>query len=342
MNILLNIPPFELTADQRDAILGCCPGADVRFEPSPQPREVDTFDGLDVDILVTDGAPSDMTRWPALRWVQLVSAGADHLDGHAIWQRDVVVTTASGIHAVAMAQYTICTLLMLSSGMSSALAYAGSREWALREPLYFRDEVWHGKTVGIVGYGSIGRECARLLQALGMRVVCIDKPGCNVQQNRFMGWSGTGDAEGRIPDAWFALTQLDEMLPACDVLLITAPRTAATEGMIGREQLALMKPTARVIIISRGGIVDEAALAEALCAGTIGGAVVDSFAEEPPPDSHPLFTAPNTILTPHISGGFKKYWPTLCRLFCENLERFVGDRPMMNVIDGTRVADISK
>ncbi len=335
MNILLNIAPFELTADQRETILRCCPRTDVRILTPPIPQQVDAYDGSDVDVLVTGAVPSDLTGWPALRWVQLLSAGADHLDGHAIWQRDLIVTTASGIHAAAMAQYSTCALLMLSSGMPTALRYGASRKWSVRDTLYLRDQIWQGKTVGIVGYGSIGRECARQLQALGMRVVCMTKSGCKVQRNRFLGWPGTGDPEGRIPEAWFTPEKLGEMLPACDVLLITAPRTAATMGMIGRAQLALMKPTARIIIISRGGIVDETALAEALRAGTLGGAVIDSFAEEPPPDTHPLFGAPHTILTPHISGGFGDYWPTLCRLFCENLGHFVAGRSMLNSIRPT-------
>lgn len=333
MKIVLNIAPFELTEPQREAILLACPAAEVRYAASWPQSQVDALDGSDVDILVSETAPSDMASWPALRWLQLLSAGANQLDGHPIWEQNVLITTASGIHAVAMAQYTVCTLLMLSRGMPEALTFGSSRDWDVRNGLYFRAEVLWGKTVGIIGYGNIGRECARQLHALGMRVVCLDQPGHRAQRDPFLGWPRTGDPEGVIPESWFTPAQLHEMLPACDVVVISAPRTAATEGMIGEEELALMKPSARIIIISRGGIVDETALAEALRRGTIGGAVVDSFAEEPPAETNPVLVAPNTILTPHISGGFEEYWPTLCRLFCQNLERFMVGQPLMNLVN---------
>jgi phosphoglycerate dehydrogenase-like enzyme len=126
------------------------------------------------------------------------------------------------------------------------------------------------------------------------------------------------------------------MLPECDVLVVTAPRTRDTTAMIGRDELRLLPRGARVIVVSRGGIVDEAALADALRSRHLAGAAVDAFVNEPPDPDHPLFNAPNVILTPHISGVFQGQWPVTFELVCENLRRLVTDQPLLNRVDPRR------
>jgi phosphoglycerate dehydrogenase-like enzyme len=121
------------------------------------------------------------------------------------------------------------------------------------------------------------------------------------------------------------------MLPLCDVLVVAAAKNAQTIGSIGRRELQLLRPGARVIIASRGGIVDEQALAEALHSGAIAGAAVDTFASEPPPTSNPLFDAPNLIATPHVAGSFKDYWPMVCTILCENLKRLRAGQSPVNL-----------
>ncbi|MEO6874367.1 MAG: NAD(P)-dependent oxidoreductase, partial [Opitutaceae bacterium] len=123
---------------------------------------------------------------------------------------------------------------------------------------------------------------------------------------------------------------LREMLPLCDVLVVAVPFTPHTVGMIGRDELALLRKGGRVIIISRGGIVDEAALAAALRDGQLAGAAVDCFVQEPPPSDHPFYDAPNLIMSPHMAGAYEGFWPAMIGLFTENLRRFHLGQPLLN------------
>jgi phosphoglycerate dehydrogenase-like enzyme len=126
------------------------------------------------------------------------------------------------------------------------------------------------------------------------------------------------------------------MLPQCDALVVSAPRTAKTFGMIGRDELALLPQSTKVIIVSRGGIVDETALAAAMRSGRLGGAAVDAYVREPPDPDNPLFDAPNLLMTPHVSGVFSEQWSVFCELLCQNLARYVRGETVLNVADGER------
>ena len=332
LNVLLDIAPFELSEVDRQSILRICPDADLHVVPKGLSAQHDQMEGRDADVLVGELIPHHLESWPKLKFVQLVSAGIDHLIGHPIWERGIPVATASGIHSVPMAQFTTGALLTLIHRMKDITGFTSSRNWPDRTAL--AGSLLRGRTVGIVGYGNIGRECARQLHALGMRVVCLRQgSGCKIK-GRFEAWPGTGDPEGTIPEQWFGPQELHKMLPLCDVLVITAPRTRDTRGMIGERELALLQPGSYVMIISRGGVVDEESLARALQAGQVGGAWVDCFLEEPPPASHPLFNVPNVILTPHMSGVYDEYWPVLLRLLGENLRRFSEGRTPLNVARG--------
>jgi phosphoglycerate dehydrogenase-like enzyme len=144
---------------------------------------------------------------------------------------------------------------------------------------------------------------------------------------------GTGDPEGALPDAWFEPARLRDMLAASDVVVMTAPLTPATAGMIGAGELAAMKPSAYFVNVGRGATVDEVALADALRAGRIAGAAVDVFAQEPPPAGHPLYALDNVILSPHVSGFLPAYDDRCCDLFGENLRRYLSGAPLLNLVD---------
>jgi phosphoglycerate dehydrogenase-like enzyme len=331
--LLLNLP-YELTEADRTALTAVCPNAHIQAAPAELLERPDHIDGREADVLVTEFVPRELGAWPKLKFVQLVSAGINHLENHPIWQRDIPVATASGIHSVPMAQFATAAVLSLTHRMLSISEFTNTWKWPSRDAL--SGSVVRGRTAGILGYGSIGRECARQLRALGMRIVCMSRGARRANDNRFLGWAGTGDPEGKIPEQWFVPRQLSEMLPLCDVLLVTSPRTDETCELIGAQQLALLRPNTLVIIISRGGIVEENALAQALRSGKIAGAWVDGFAQEPPPVQHPLFGAPNAILTPHMSGVFDEYWVIFMRLLRENLRRFTHGEPLLNIADGQR------
>lgn len=290
--------------------------------------ELSAADLREVEILMTDlKVPRDLSVFPKLKWIQLISAGANQVTKTAIADSNILVTTASGLHGVPIAQFVTANLLMLVHCMPQLGAIQRARHWPpARWDL--RGSVMRGLTAGVLGYGSIGRECARQLHALGMRIVALD-PGAR-RDDGYNHWPGTGDAAGELPERWFQPSELSAFLRECDVLLVAAPYTPQTAGMIGAAELALLKAGARVIIISRGGIVQERALADALQGGKLAGAAVDCFEQEPPPSDHFLYDAPNLIMTPHMAGAFEGFWPAMLTLFTENLRRYHAGQPLCN------------
>ena len=321
--------PYRLTEAERAGLRAVCPGAEiVEAHGNAAAREPDLSN---VNVLITDQkVPADLRACPRLEWMQLVSAGANQLLQHPLAETSIPVTTASGLHGVPIAQFAMGALLMLVHQFPQLAAIQATRQWP-ESRWSLRGALLRGKTAGIVGYGSIGRECARQLHALGMRVVALDPGG--KRDEGYNVWPGTGDPEGKIPERWFSPAQLRDMLPLCDVVVVAVPLTPATSGMIGRAELSLIGKDARIIVVSRGGIVDEPALAAALRDGQIAGAAVDCFVQEPPPADHVFYGAPNLIMTPHIAGAYEGFWPAMIALFTENLRRFKQGLPLLNLAD---------
>lgn len=327
MKLLLNTI-FKFDDAQRASLQAIWPGIELVEQSASAPEQLD---GTGVEVLVTELVPRNLEAWTSLRWVQLLSAGANQLLRHPIQQTAIPVTTASGTHGVPIAQYVTCTWLMMAHRMPQQLQFKPSRTWPNR--LALAGTVLRGMTAGIVGYGSIGRECARQLAALGMRVVCSKRDPASRADDGYNAWPGTGDPQGLIPESWFGPSQLREMLGQCDLVVVTVPSTPKTEGMIGARELAWLKPGARMVIISRGGIVAEPALAEALRGGQLAEAVVDCFVREPLSADHFFFDVPNLIMTPHMSGVYEGFWPLMVGLLGENLRRFRAGQRLLNLTD---------
>jgi phosphoglycerate dehydrogenase-like enzyme len=194
-----------------------------------------------------------------------------------------------------------------------------------------------GATLGIIGYGSIGRELARIAKAaFAMRVLACKRDPSRRADHGYCP-AGTGDPEGRLPDGWFSPAQLTELLAASDVVVMCAPLTRETRHMIGARELGAMKPTTYFINVGRGASVDEPALARALADQRIAGAAVDVFAQEPPPAGHPLYgVGDHAILSPHVSGFVASYDEDCCTLFAENLRRYLDGTPLLNLVDRAR------
>jgi phosphoglycerate dehydrogenase-like enzyme len=275
--------------------------------------------------------PRELSRWPALKCVHLLAAGIDHLLGHPVWKSPVAVYTASGTNAQPIAEYVSMMVIMLHSSIYQALKFPETRDWQQRFKYCARNTLV-GKTAGIVGYGNIGREVARQLTALGMQVVTLKKNPASRTTRGFNPFPGTGDPEGKLPIAWFDQSQIRDMLPLCDVLIICAPRTPENTDLIRLPELKLMRNGAIVVVVSRGGIVNEADLAVALHSKVISAAAVDCYLQEPPAPSMPLFTAPNCLLTPHLAGVFSQSGALQYQLLSENVERFVKGQPLLNVV----------
>ncbi|HXA96926.1 MAG TPA: D-2-hydroxyacid dehydrogenase [Candidatus Dormibacteraeota bacterium] len=292
-----------------------------------------------VDVLYAGSPPRDLARAPALKWVQLHMAGVNALADHPLYTKTALpLTTTSGVHAATIAEYAMTMLLALAHRVPRMVEWQGRRAWPPDEqrwPLFVPSEV-RGATLGIIGYGSIGRELARIAKsAFGMVVLaCKRNPGQRADDGYCL--PGTGDPTGALPDEWLGHGQLDRLLARSDAVVLCAPLTPETQGMIGAAQLARMKPTAYFINVGRGASVDEAALARALAERRIAGAAVDVFAQEPPPPGHPLYGLASAILSPHVSGFLPSYDEKCSVLFAENLRRFLAGAPLLNLVDRAR------
>lgn len=301
-------------------------------------RDVDSYEQIadlmpGIDVMYGIRALPPPEEAATLKWVQLHFAGIDRLlDNPLYTDSDVIFTTASGIHSVTMAEYTLAGMLALSHHLPRMLEDKAAHNWPQdRWDRYVPREL-RGATLGIIGYGSIGREIARLASALGMTVLAMKRDLRNLEEDGYT-LPGTGDPEATIPERLYPPAARKSFLGACDYVVLTLPLTPDTYHFIDAEALSAMKDTAVLINISRGGVVDQAALVEALTNRTIGAAVLDVYEEEPLPEDSPLWDLPNALLSPHVSGFTPLYDARATDLFAENLRRYVVGEPLLNVVD---------
>ena len=247
---------------------------------------------------------------PQPKWLHVFAAGVDHPVFAEVRRRGIRLTHSAGSSAIPIAHTVIMHVLALSR-CSRAFAVAQSAyEWAESEVTDVE-----GRTMGIVGLGSIGAEVARLAQHFGMRVIGIRRT-----------------PQGDEPCETWPTTRLHELLPMIDVLVLTAPLTPDTLDMIGAKELALLPKGAHVVNVGRGQVIDEAALTAALAAGHLGGAALDVFVVEPLPTESPLWDLPNVIITPHSAGGTPLATERAAEVFADNLGRFVRGEALRNEV----------
>jgi phosphoglycerate dehydrogenase-like enzyme len=330
LNVLVTM---RFTEAQLDRLRAVSPRLRVTCETA------DSADYGRTDILYAGTPPRDLARAPRLKWVQLHMAGVNGLHEHPLYTESTVpLVTSSGVHGATIAEYTITMILALAHRVPRMVEWQAQAVWppdTQRWPLFVPTEI-RGATLGVIGYGSIGRELARVAKtAFAMRVLACKR---DPEQRADTGYwlPGTGDPEGRLPDEWFSPGHLDTMLAACDVVVMCAPLTADTQRMIGERQLRAMKPSAYFVNVGRGATVDEDALARALAERRLAGAAIDVFAEEPPPAGHPFYGLDNVIVSPHVSGFLPSYDDKCADLFAENLRRYLAGAPLLNLVDRAR------
>ena len=272
------------------------------------------------EVLLLGSVPASVldhvvSRSPRLRWIHSASAGVDRVTTSAVRQRGLTVTNARGVFSRPIAEYVVMMSLAIARRLPQLLELQRERTW---QPLRGRE--LSELTIGIVGYGSIGVEVARLLEPFGCRIVATRR-----HPER-----GSGDA----PNVeLFGLGDLAEVLRESDIVVVAAPLTDETAGLIGAEQLAEMREDAWLINIARGRLIDEIALRRALASGWIGGAVLDVFSEEPLAPDSPMYETPNLLITPHTSWASEKVAERTVDLFTENLRAFRAGEPMRNQVD---------
>lgn len=252
-----------------------------------------------------------------LRWLQSPSAGVERLWELPDLQRsDVVVTNARGAHAPNMAEHVFAMILAFSRGILVAREFQQERRWEARLARDFCYEL-AGSTMGIVGYGNIGRQVARRARAFDMKVLAVDAmPGAPEEGDEL------ADLHG-LPD----------LLARADVVVVCAPATPESRHMIGQRQLRRMRPTAGLVVISRGALVDHAALAGALAERAIAWAALDATDPEPLPADSPLWGLENCLITPHSSGHSFEKEQRVIEILRENARRLAAGEPLLNVVD---------
>ena len=235
-------------------------------------------------------------------------------------------------HAVHMAEYLLAGVLMATERIEARLANHAARGWG-GPASGLNGRRLRGREAVIVGYGSIGREVARVLDALGVRIVAVKRDPSRRQDD---GWRepGTGDPDGTIPARWAAPDDLAAVVGGADFVILTAPATAGTTGLISASVIAAMRPDAWILNVGRGALIDQGALVAALRAGRLGGAVLDVTTPEPLPADDPLWAAPRTLVTPHISaiGDRAHLWHLTAVLLADQLRRDLAGEPQRNVV----------
>jgi len=254
--------------------------------------------------------------WPhadRLRWIHIASAGVDRLLFPELVDSSVVLTNSRGVFDRPIAEYVLGLILAIAKDLGSTLGLQRERTWTHRE-----SRCIESAQALVVGTGSIGRATGRLLRAAGMTVTAVGRK-----------------ARSQDPDfgAVHASEDLDALLPTADYVIVTAPLTDSTRGMLDAHAFAGMKSSAWLVNVGRGAIVVEADLLHALESGQIGGAALDVFDEEPLPPDHPLWALPNVVVSPHMSGDVVGWLRALVALFTENFDRWQAGEPLRNVVD---------
>ncbi len=300
----------------------------------------DIPDGIlaEIEILYSaNGYYPPPEKVPNLRWLQLNSAGAENVLRQPVGQQDhVEVTSASGIHATQMAEYSMMMMLAFSQNLLRMLEHQSQSLWVHESWRHYVPWPLRDRTLGIVGYGSIGREIARLAAAFGMKVLACKRDVMKPVLSGRFGEEGLGDPEGVIPERIYPAEAIADMVVDCDYVVAAMPLSEHNQAFIGETVFSAMKPDAHFINVGRGAVVDEAALFHALQAKQIAGAALDVFAQEPLPKDSPFWQLDNVIITPHVSGNSQLYQEKAALIFEENLRRYVNKLPLLNRVSKTQ------
>lgn len=310
-------PLFHITPEQFRAAFRRAPAILDRTRVTFN-TGTDRFDDAvrKADVLVAYQFPHrDVAgKAPRLRWIHEIGAGIDHLLPLDWLPRHVVLTNSSGVHVPRAGEFIACALLMLNNLIPRHVTSQRLRRWeqAFNDPIV-------GKTLLIVGVGTMGGEGARRAKQLGLRVLGVRR----------------SERAHRYVDRMYRHDQLAEALGRADFVLVTTPLTPETRGLLGRKELDLVKPTAGLINMARAGVIDYDALMDKLNHDQLGGAILDVFDPEPFPESSPLWDCRNLVMTPHVSSDALNYTERMLRIFADNLQRFVSGRPLRNRVNPT-------
>lgn len=302
----------------------------ISVQPARNPEDLSPDLWNRVEVLYTDRLLPEASAAPNLRWVQFHYAGIDHVLGNPLLKKpDLTVTTLSGAAAPQVAEHAVMMMLVLGHKISELHVYQYKAEWAKDRWERFKPVELRGSTVGIVGYGSIGREIARLLQPFDVKILAAKRDVMHPEDDGYMP-PGLGDPGGDLFTRLYPITALKSMVKKCDFVVVCVPLTDDTTNLIGPEELAAMKPGAYLVDVSRGGVIQPQALLDVLRDKKIAGAALDVFAEEPLPPTSPLWKLPNVLISPHTSGISTHYSSRAIDMFGANLKRYLSGEELFN------------
>lgn len=331
---VLTTIPFPETVMQR--LREVSPHLHLVMQPALKVEDISTDQWKEMEILYTDLLVPDQMAAPNLRWIQYHYAGVDFLQGSPLLEKpDLTITTMSGASAIQEGEYILGMMLALGHRMPELFQNQLNHEWPADRWEKFAPFELSGTTVGLIGYGSIGREVARLLQPHDVQVLATKKDAMHTEDNGYT-IEGHGDPEGNLFTRLYPIQAVKSMIGECDFVVVSLPLTAETRDLFGADEIKAMKPGSYLIVVSRGGIVDENALAEAITDKRLAGAALDVFSKEPLPPENPLWKLPNVILTPHVSGFSPRYKERAGMMFADNLDRYLHGEPMLNKYDPER------
>lgn len=275
----------------------------------------------DADVFFGFPTAEVVAAAPKLRWIQSPSAGVEYVAKvPELVASEVILTNTRGAHGPSIGEHTFALLLAMTRRLPTCLDWQRQRHWGRVEGYRTSREIM-GATMGILGYGAIGRGIAQRAAAFEMPLLAVDAQAV--------------DGEPFLDEVW-PPSRLPELLERSDVVVVAAPLTPETHHLLDAEMLALMRPDAYLIVVSRGGIVDEAALAEAMHGGRLAGAAIDVTEQEPLAADSPLWDAPNVILTPHLAGDSFQKERRVVEILRDNLLRFSRGEALLNVVDKRR------
>ena len=271
----------------------------------------------DVDILIAGRFNAKILHKATnLKWVHALAAGVDRLLFPEFIDSDIMLTNSSGVHPIPISEHVLGMMLMFTRGLHAAMKSQFQKKWKRPTPVEL-----YGKTLGIIGFGSIGERIGQLGKCCGMRVI---------------GLKTTVDRPTEYADELITPDDRDILLEQSDFVVLSLPLAPQTTHYISLPELKKMKDTAYLINISRGKTIKEADLILALQSGIIGGAGLDVFEKEPLPPDSPLWDMDNVIITPHYAGSTPDYFNRAISIFCDNLERYLKGAPLLNRVDKKR------
>lgn len=305
--------------------------AEVVRQKWPEMRVLDLphYDRITAELPDTDIfvglllRPEQLRQAPKLKWVHTTSAGVGQLMYPEFRASGITLTNASGVHAPAMAEHIAGMLVAMARDFPGSMRFQAQRKWG-------QQEIWDGPSrprelsgalALVVGFGAVGRAAAERLRAFGMCIWAVTR---------------SGQAQGSLAERVFSVAELKPALAQADYVILAAPETPETHHLLGAEQLSAMKPSAILVNVARGSLVDQAALIAALEKHAIAGAALDVASPEPLPPESPLWALDNVLITPHTSGISDRIWQRQTELLVDNLGRWFRGEPLRNRVDLAR------